>query len=190
MPRDEATLREELREALAVTDGPTVLRFPKGSVLTSLPALERVGPVDVLRRGASPEVLLVAVAVRWCRPGSRPRSAPRSQGIEVTVVDPRWVLPASPELVDLCAGHKLVVTLEDGGRSAGWGRPWPPRCATPSTTSRCAASGCPGVPEHGSRTEVLADHGLTEQDVARRIVEWAAQIADRTAQAEEKHADR
>ena len=29
-PRDEATLREELREATLVTDAPTVIRFPKG----------------------------------------------------------------------------------------------------------------------------------------------------------------
>ena len=31
-PRDAATLREELREAVAVDDGPTVVRFPTGSV--------------------------------------------------------------------------------------------------------------------------------------------------------------
>jgi 1-deoxy-D-xylulose-5-phosphate synthase len=35
--------------------------------------------------------------------------------------------------------------------------------------------------EHGSRGQVLADAGLTEQDVARRIVEWAARVADRAA---------
>ena len=38
--------------------------------------------------------------------------------------------------------------------------------------------------EHGSRGQVLADVGLTEQDVARRIVEWSAVVADRT----ERHA--
>ena len=50
-PRDEATLREALREAVAVTDGPTVVRFPKGVPPVDIPALERRGPVDVLRRG-------------------------------------------------------------------------------------------------------------------------------------------
>ena len=33
--------------------------------------------------------------------------------------------------------------------------------------------------EHGSRGQVLADVGLTEQDVARRIVEWTRRLADR-----------
>ncbi len=42
-------------------------------------------------------------------------------GIEVTVVDPRWVLPVAAELVDLAAGHRLVVTVEDGGRAGGVG---------------------------------------------------------------------
>ena len=40
-PRDAATLREELREAVAVDDGPTIVRFPTGSVPADLPALRR-----------------------------------------------------------------------------------------------------------------------------------------------------
>ncbi len=91
----------------------------------------------------------------------------------------------------MCAGHRLVVTLEDGGRSGGVGETLAAalRDAELDVPVRCI--GLPQVfLEHGTRTEVLADHGLTEQDVARRIVEWAARIADRTAQAEEKHADR
>ncbi len=40
-PRDAGTLAEELAEALAVPDGPTVLRFPKGAVPESVPALRR-----------------------------------------------------------------------------------------------------------------------------------------------------
>ena len=58
-PRDGATLREELREAVAVEDGPTAVRFPKGAVGDDLPALERRGAVDVLRRGA--DVLIVSI---------------------------------------------------------------------------------------------------------------------------------
>jgi len=189
MPRDEATLVEELDEALAVSDGPTVLRFPKGSVLPSLPALERVGPVDVLRRGAEPEVLLVACG-SLVPAGLAAAERAGKQGIEVTVVDPRWVLPASPELVEQCRGHRLVVTLEDGGRSGGVGETLAAalRDAEVDVPVRCIA--LPQVfLDHGSRAEVLAEHGLTEQDVARRVVEWAARITD-TSPAEEKHADR
>ncbi|HWI34041.1 MAG TPA: 1-deoxy-D-xylulose-5-phosphate synthase, partial [Lapillicoccus sp.] len=38
-PRDESTLREALREALGVTDGPSVVRFPKGTPPVDIPSL-------------------------------------------------------------------------------------------------------------------------------------------------------
>ena len=44
-----------------------------------------------------------------------------AQGIGVTVVDPRWALPVPPEIAALAAAHRLVVTVEDGGRSGGVG---------------------------------------------------------------------
>lgn len=101
-------------------------------------------------------------------------------GIEVTVVDPRWVLPVAPELLAMAQEHRLVVTVEDGGRSGGLG-------SLVTRALQDADSDVPvrtmGLPqqffEHGTRGQVLADAGLTEQDVARRVVEWAARLADR-----------
>ena len=141
-------------------------------------AVERFGGLgvtarglDVLRRGARPDVLLVAVGslVPMCLAAAE-RAA--DHGIEVTVVDPRWVLPVAPALVDLAAGYRLVVTVEDGGRAGGVGT---------TLTQALQDRGCDvpvrtvGLPqaflEHGSRGQVLADVGLTEQDIARRIAE-------------------
>jgi 1-deoxy-D-xylulose-5-phosphate synthase len=179
-PRDEATLREALREAVAISDGPSVIRFPKGVLPPDVPALERRGPVDVLRRGEAEDVLLVAVGsmVPLCLAAAE-RAA--DHGIDVTVVDPRWVLPVSDELLDLAAGHRLVVTVEDGGRAGGVG----------TTLSQALQDRDVDVPvrtlglpqqffDHGSRGQVLADVGLTEQDVARRIAEWSAKLAERS----------
>ena len=68
-PRDAATLREALREAVAIDDAPTVVRYPKGSVGEDIAALERRSDgVDVLTRTGRPhpetgqrDVLFVAV---------------------------------------------------------------------------------------------------------------------------------
>ena len=178
-PRDEPTLREALREAVEVTDGPSVVRFPKGTPPVDVPALERRGPVDVLRRGQRQEVLLVAVGsmVPMCLAAAE-RAA--DHGIEVTVVDPRWVLPVSSELVDLAAAHRLVVTVEDGGRAGGVGTTLSQALQDRGIDVPLRALGLPqAFLEHGSVGQVLADAGLTEQDVARRIAEWTAVLDER-----------
>lgn len=103
------------------------------------------------------------------------------QGIGVTVVDPRWVVPAPAELVALAEQHKLVVTVEDSGRHGGFG-------SALAALFRDAECDVPlrdlAVPQvfhdHGSREEVLARVGLTAQDVARRVTEWSAKLASRT----------
>ncbi|MDT5077668.1 MAG: 1-deoxy-D-xylulose-5-phosphate synthase, partial [Mycobacterium sp.] len=165
-PRDGARLREELGEALDVKDGPTAIRFPKGDVGVDIPAIERRSGVDVLAvpaDGLSEDVLLVAVgpfAVMALSAAERLRN----QGIGVTVVDPRWVLPV-PELIgQLATAHKLVVTLEDNGVHGGIG------CSV-SAALRANEIDVPcrdlGVPQefqaHASRSEVLTDVGLTDQ---------------------------
>lgn len=185
-PRDAGTLREELREAVAVEDGPTALRFSKGGVIDSVPAVERVGTVDVLRKpDGDADVLLVAVGA-FAMLGLAAADRLADQGIGVTVVDPRWVVPAPAELVALAEQHKLVVTVEDSGRHGGFG-------SALAALFRDAECDVPlrdlAVPQvfhdHGSREEVLARVGLTAQDVARRVTEWSAKLASRTSAPED-----
>jgi 1-deoxy-D-xylulose-5-phosphate synthase len=142
--------------------------------------MERRGPVDVLRVGSRPDVLLVAVGsmVPTCLAAAE-RAA--DHGIEVTVVDPRWVLPVAPALVDLAAGHRLVVTVEDCGRAGGVGTTLTQALQDRELDVPVRSLGLPQrFFEHGSRGQVLADAGLGEQDVARRIAEWSAVLAERT----------
>ena len=181
-PRDAQTLREELREAVEISDGPTALRFSKGGVVESVPAVDRVGGVDVLRGDERRDVLLVTVGA-FARLGLAAADRLADQGIGVTVVDPRWVLPVPEELVSLAESHRLVVTLEDNGRHGGFG-------SAMAAALRDVDCDVPlrdlGIPqrflEHGTREEVLAGIGLTAQDVARRVTEWAAGRLGDTAQ--------
>ncbi len=177
-PRDVASLREELAEAVAVEDGPTAIRFPKGSVIESVPALRRVGGVDVLHESASDEPsVLLACAGAFGELGVAAARRLEQQGVAVTVVDPRWVLPVPDVLVDLARAHRLVVTVSDAGRHGGFG-------SALAAVLRDAECDVPlrdlALPQHfldhGSRADVLHAAGLTAQDVARRVTEWAAAL--------------
>jgi 1-deoxy-D-xylulose-5-phosphate synthase len=177
-PRDAATLREELREAVAVSDGPTAIRFPTGSVPADIPAVDRVGQTDILRRSGEKDVLLVAVgAFAGLALDVAERAA--GQGIGVTVADPRWVRPVGPELAGLASAHRLVVTLEDGVRAGGVGTAIGQALRDAGIDVPLRDLGVPvGFHPHGTRGEILADLGLTAQDVARNVIEWVSRLDD------------
>jgi 1-deoxy-D-xylulose-5-phosphate synthase len=179
-PRDGTRLREELGEALDIDDGPTAIRFPKGDVGEDIPALQRLSGADVLAvpaEGLSADVLLVAVGA-FASMALAVAGRLRNQGIGVTVIDPRWVLPVSDVVAELAPAHKLVVTLEDNGVAGGVG-------SAVSAALRAAEIDVPcrdvGLPQqffdHASRGEVLTAAGLTGQDVARRITGWVAALS-------------
>ena len=175
-PRDGAALRAQLREAIAVDDAPTVVRFPKGALGPDLPAVGRVGGMDVLRRSGDEDVLVVAVGAlaATCLDVADRLVA---HGVGVTVVDPRWVVPVDAALPALAARHRLVVTVEDGGRAGGVG-------SAVAAVLRDAGVPTPlrdfAIPQrfldHGKRPEVLAEVGLTAQEISRSVVEAVARL--------------
>jgi 1-deoxy-D-xylulose-5-phosphate synthase len=176
-PRDGVRLREELGEALNVKDGPTAIRFPKGDVGEDIPAIERRDGIDVLAvpaGGLSSDVLVVAIGP-FAAMALAVAERLRNQGIGVTVIDPRWVLPVPAGVGELAAAHKLVVTIEDNGVHGGVG-------SAVSGALRRAEIDVPcrdvGLPQEffaqASRGEVLTDIGLTDRNIARQITGWVA----------------
>ncbi|BBZ17117.1 1-deoxy-D-xylulose-5-phosphate synthase [Mycolicibacterium gadium] len=176
-PRDGARLREELGEALNIKDGPTAIRFPKGDVGEDIPAVERRGGIDVLAApadGLSDDVLIVAVGP-FAAMALAVAERLRNQGIGVTVVDPRWVLPVPAALGEFAAAHKLVVTIEDNGVQGGIGSAVSAALRRAEIDVPCRDAGLPQeFFEHASRGEVLADVGLTDRNIARQITGWVA----------------
>jgi 1-deoxy-D-xylulose-5-phosphate synthase len=171
-PRDAATLREELREAIAVDDGPTMLRFPTGAVPADVPAVRRVGQVDVLRADERSDVLVVAVG-SFGTLGLEVADRLAEQGYGVTVADPRWVRPVPIELTGLSGRHRLVVTVEDGVLAGGVGDAVAAALRHAGVEVPLRTFGVPtGFHPHGSRAEILTALGLTAQDIARDVIEW------------------
>mgnify|MGYP002741036341 FL=1 len=146
-PRDEATLRESLRQAVTIDDAPTVVRYPKGTLPDPLPVVRRLEQVvddqglqdeesgetgeadafdvvDVLleSRGTAgaPHILLVgvgAMAAQACEAGR----TLQQEGRAVAVVHPHWVIPAPGPLVRAAAEADVVVVIEDGLVDGGIG---------------------------------------------------------------------
>ena len=174
-PRDEATLRLALREAVAVEDGPTVVRYPKGALPPALPAVGRHGSVDVLaRRGGVPRVLVVGVGP-MAHTAMEVAAALDAQGIGSTVVDPRWVLPVPGDLLTLARQHDVVVAIEDGLATAGVGSALRDALAAAGTDVPVRSHGIPPqFIDHATRLQLVEDFRLRGQDIAR---EAAASVA-------------
>ncbi len=177
-PRDATRLRELLNEAVEVGDAPTVVRFPKGPPPDDIEAVGTAGGADVLVRNGTKDVLIVAV-------GSMATVAVDvagrlvAQGIGVTVVDPRWVKPVDPAIIELARTHGLVVSLEDNGRIGGCG-------AVLLQTLNDEGVHTPfrlhGIPQeflgHAKRAAILDRIGLSAQSIALGIVEDVTAVAE------------
>jgi len=188
-PRDEPRLREEFDEAIAVEDGPTVVRFPKGAVGATLEAVERLDDgTDVLWRGGGEDVLVVAIGP-MAHLAVDVAERLRAQGIGATVIDPRWAIPVQPSVVTLAASHRLVITLEDGIRVGGIGTRVRQVLRENGVDTAVDELGLPDeFIDHASREQILEDAGLTAakiaQDVVAQVLGTRIPVARRSADAE------
>jgi 1-deoxy-D-xylulose-5-phosphate synthase len=176
-PRDGKRVAELLNEAVEESDGPTVVRFPKGKVGGEVEAVAKLGDMDVLREpaeGLGPDVLLVGAGV-MALTGLEIADRLAGHGIGVTVVDPRWTKPVDEALAGAALQHKMVVTVEDNGRTGGFGDAVARLLRDHDVDMPVKTFGLPQefLP-HGSRDEVLDEAGLTPQHLARQITEAVA----------------
>ncbi len=170
-PRDSARLAELLDEAVEVDDAPTVLRFSKGAPPADIPAVGTAGGCDVLVREGARDVLVVGVG---SMAGTAVDVAARlgAQGIGVTVVDPRWVKPVDPALVDLARDHRLVISIEDNGVIGGCGAVLLQTLNAAGVTTPVRLHGIPQeFLDHAKRPAILERVGLTPQAIALSVVE-------------------
>ncbi len=170
-PRDAKRLREELQEAVAIDDAPTVIRFPKGSVPPELEATRRTADgVDVLAEAPHQDVLIVAVGP-MAHMAMDVRARLADQGIGATVVDPRWVVPVAPSIVEMARNHRIVVSIEDGIRVGGVGTRIRQELRAAGVDTAVDEIGLPDeFLDHASRGEILESTGLTSQHIARNLV--------------------
>jgi 1-deoxy-D-xylulose-5-phosphate synthase len=130
--------------------------------------------MDVLSREGALDVLILgfgAMAATALEVAERVRA----QGIGVTVVDPRWAKPLDPAIPALAATYKLLVTIEDNGRTGGCGSAVAQQLRDADVDVPLCDFALPQeFLDHGRRDEILAVGGLSAQELARRVVEAVA----------------
>jgi 1-deoxy-D-xylulose-5-phosphate synthase len=172
-PRDEAMLTRMLRTALTYDDGPVALRYPRGEGV-GVPMPRTIAPVE-LGRG---EILREGDRVAVVGYGSGVQKALEAAdllsegGLDVTVADARFAKPLDEDLLtSLAAEHELLVTVEEGVLSGGFGSAvWEclndagghvPRIMRVGLPDRYVAHGKPGL--------LHAEIGFTGRAIAQRI---------------------
>ena len=170
-PRDGQQVARAVRAAVDISDAPSVVRFPKGSVSAPIEAVRTVGTVDVLAEPDEAEVDVLLVGVGSMAATAMAAAEKLSaEGVRVRVVDPVWALPVSPDLVTLAGAAGRVAVVEDNVVVGGIG-------SQVELVLREAGLATPldqfGIPseflDHGSRGQVLDRIGLTPDAVASRL---------------------
>lgn len=169
-PRDEETLRLALREAVAVDDAPTVVRYAKGALPDPIPALSRHPWGDVLLDAENPDITILATGAFVNNALATARHL-TSEGIATRVIDPRWLLPVNADLVERIRDSKFIVTFEDGLAEGGFGS---------AVRDVLAESGCftpvmvRGVPKkfiaHAKRDSIIKAFHLDPVNSAEEIL--------------------
>jgi len=177
-PKDGAELIGLLRCALA-HDGPFCTRYPRDKAPAEAPPAAEVGPVpygtwEVLRKGKDCALLAVGV---MCQPALAAAEALAADGLDVTVVNCRFLKPMDREVLDaLVHDHRLLVTVEDGTVVNGFGAALAAVVQTTAPEVRVVTLGVPDrTYEHAPRAQQLDEVGLTGSGIAARVRALAAE---------------
>jgi 1-deoxy-D-xylulose-5-phosphate synthase len=172
-PRDEAQLVHMLHTAIAHESGPVALRYPRGegvgTPLPDKPQLLEIGTGEILREGRSVALLGYGHGVSMALDAA---DILADAGIEVTVADARFAKPLDAALLaQLAAEHDLLVTIEDGVLTGGFGTGvWEHSNEAGIPTPRMLRIGLPDrFVTHGKPGLLYEEVGLTGAQIADRI---------------------
>jgi len=169
-PRDGQHLTQALQAGIDRTDGPVVLRFPKGSLPETVSAVSKVGHAEILTEHIGrPDVTIVAIGA-MCGVALEAADRLTTHGLNVEVVDPVQCLPVVPDLISYLSDRRLVVTVEDGLVDGGVGQTLLNALLRQSPNTSTLALGIPkAFLRHASRAQLLAECGLDIESISASI---------------------
>jgi len=184
-PRDEAMLVNMLHTALSWEGGPVALRYPRGEGIgVPLPKRPRkiaIGTGEILREAES-SAGATRVALLGYGTGVEKSLAAADllveRGIAVTVADARFAKPIDAGLAaQLAAEHDLLVTVEEGVLSGGFGSAVWETLSDSGIAARILRVGLPDrFVTHGAPKLLHAEVEFTPERISERVL---AAVGDR-----------
>jgi 1-deoxy-D-xylulose-5-phosphate synthase len=171
-PRDEGMLVHMLHTALRHDAGPVAIRYPRGEgVGVPLPAHpERIplGTGEILREGERVAILGYGTGVGKALGAA---GILADGGLDVTVADARFAKPLDTGLLaQLAAEHDLLVTVEEGVLSGGFGSGVWEALSEGGLAPRVLRIGLPDrYVTHGAPKLLHEEVGFTAERIAERI---------------------
>ena len=173
-PRDEAELVHMLQTAYEHKSGPSAIRYPRGSgrgtQKPSIPKALPIGVPEIVRQGSEVAILGIGAMVDVAERAAQMLS---EQGVQATVVNARFAKPLSePHYREILSAHKLIVTLEDGVRTGGYGSAVAEMMADLDLPRRHILLGHPSdrFVDHGDNSRLFKDIGLDPASISTRIL--------------------
>ncbi len=169
-PRDEIELKRMFKTALLNTDGPSVLRYPRGQSIgvkepSKIQAIP-IGKAEILRKGKDPLILTIGpIAYKILEVASELKN------INPTVVDARFVKPLDEEtILSLSEKSKKIVTVETNTISGGFGSAVLELLNRESLKREVLRIGIPDrFIEHGEKDKLLESINMDKKSLKDRI---------------------
>lgn len=177
MPKDENELRHMMKTALEYNDGPIAYRYPRVNV-PGVPLDEQLVPIPIgswekIREGDQVAILAAGPMVQVAEEAAETL---KREGVNVAVVNARFLKPLDHKMLVSLAGTKLIV-LEEASQAGSLGS---------AVLEFYAEQGLAGVDvslmgipdrfiEHGSIKEQLQEVGLTAENVVQHIQQYRAE---------------
>lgn len=171
-PSDENECRQMLYTGYCYNDGPTAVRYPRGSAtgakqvetMTALP----IGKGLIKRQGKKVAILNFGTTLA--------SSLVAAEALDATVADMRFVKPLDIELVkELATNHDVLVTVEENAIMGGAGSGVLELLQTLKMPKPVLLIGLPDeFIKHGAPEEIISELGLDAAGIQRQIEEFLA----------------
>lgn len=173
-PKDEEEFADMLWTMSHYSDGPSAIRYPRGSGTGAKPKEQpvvlEIGRAEVVQEGS--DVALLGLGAMF-EIAEQAKMELEKQGLSVALINPRWIKPLDTETIERFARQvKVIGTLEDHVLHNGFGCAVIEHLHEAGLRTPVVRIGWPDeFVEHGSPNVLREKHGLTVKALVEKVLE-------------------